>query len=184
MKIKCDHVTNSSSTSFVFMFKGKTKEDLFNLIRKYENLFSLRVRYLPKHYTCSSEEIIKEINTAMRSWKPYCYPPKIKNLTSLKKELKRGISYEERCIKYYKSTKEENYRQQILWCKQVLKVLHRRLQRVNSSLERGLTKYLEISFGDSCGTCSGTPISTTMDYTGRRIKCDNDDMSIMTEQQR
>jgi len=34
MRIRNGFVTNSSSTNFIFMFKGNKKEELFDLIKK------------------------------------------------------------------------------------------------------------------------------------------------------
>lgn len=40
MKIRIGFVTNSSSTSYIFYFKGETRKDLQELIKKYKELFN------------------------------------------------------------------------------------------------------------------------------------------------
>ena len=45
MKFKGDFVTNSSSTAFFFIFKGRKLEKMYDLIDKYSRKFEMHVDY-------------------------------------------------------------------------------------------------------------------------------------------
>jgi hypothetical protein len=185
MKIKRDFVTNSSSTSFIFVFKGNQRTDLFRQMVKHEEHFNLFNEYGPGVDHIDVWDIIKAIDPILSSNKedPYYLPkpsPTLKHIENLVEEVRQ---YEKELIIELKREKGED---QTIWkasqyTTEHIKECKEKIVKYEKFAERGLDSLVEISFGDNDGIIQGGAIGMTMDYSGRDIKIDDDTFAVVIE---
>jgi len=170
MKLKIDFITNSSSTAFFFIFKGKSKKNLFEMIKKYSKIFNLEENFgsreKPDFYKSDHNFVITEIDKALKKksknvWES-CKIELVDNLIEsliielecddkfLKEEIKTGSDL--------KSFYEED-----------IKSKESMLITTKTAKRNGLTHYLKIEFGDNHGHITGTKESTVIDYLKPKI---------------
>jgi len=177
MKIKGDFITNSSSTAFFFIFKGRNLDKMYDLIDKYSRKFELHVDYGYKnqhdYHHCDSNFVKDSISTYIDSnanltederWKV-----KVRPLSKLIKEHEKRIkSYEKEVVKPGQN-----------WYKQYLKEEKKRLKKILLAKEKGLINYLEIEFSDGGGCGITNQNSVVMDQ--ERPEIQEDDFFVLTE---
>jgi len=172
MRIKNDFVTNSSSTCFLFAFKGETKKDLYQSIMAHEMTFWLSMAYDGFH-----SEIPEEENNQI-----LCSATDVINaLRSIRKKLK-VISIDEKIEEIQKSIKEWG-KHENMFVGYIYECFSR-LAILLYARERGINKVVEVCFGDNDGPFAGTKIGLLMDYEGRDITLYSDDLIVLTEQRR
>jgi len=186
MKIKHDFVTNSSSTGFIFLFKGDKRTDLFRQMVKYEDKFKLFNEYGTGADYIDVWDIIREIDPILSSSKedPWYLPGPLK----LNDLLER---HEGELKEYEKTLKEELKREseeEIHWKSSeytinYIKEIKEKIIKVKEAIHNKLDHYVEISFGDNDGMISGGRIGMTMDYSGRNINIDQKDFIVLIENQ-
>jgi hypothetical protein len=187
MKIKQDFVTNSSSTSFIFLFKGDKRTDLFEKMVKYEDKFKLYNEY---HGSSGDYinvwDLIKALDPILSSNEqdPWYLPGPLvttKLLETIEKELedlKVTLESElEREKEESGSWKASGY------TKDYIRDTEKRLNKFKEAVEYGLDHYIEVSFGDNDGMISGGRIGCTMDYSGRSINLNHKDLIVVVENQ-
>jgi len=155
MKIKSDFVTNSSSTSFFFIFNGD-KNNLFDLIKQNSKSFNLKyVDYNNNTIKTDENFVIESINNKINKKHEYMKTVEIKNIDFLIEEFKKRYEDLDKLIK--KSNKKFNYE------KEMLQEINNKIVILNKARENGLINYLEIEFGDNHGhVCSNQ--ASLMDY--------------------
>lgn len=171
MKIRDSFVSNSSSTSFTFIFKGDKIEDLFDLIRKYNQYFDLYfTSYDEKELHCTAEDVIRSIE-AIKSdlglTSIYSFHQDIK--TRMRDLEKMPKESKDRIVKWY-DTKNQNY------------IAEESI--VEEATKKEFKSVLIIDFGDNHGNISGGNVGYCMDYEGRDISINKPDLIVMTEQNR
>lgn len=171
MKIRAGFVTNSSSTNFIFMFKGKTREELIELIRK--NSKSFDINYYDDYvgrYKCNAEDVINSISDCLNMIDDY-NQVRIYDKKELISRVNKDVSYwkESYGKNFYKEAPED-----LLKIKYILNNVN--LNKIDS--------VLEIQFGDNHGNIRGTDIGYAMDYKGREIHIVEDNFIVLTEQTR
>ena len=186
MKIKQDFVTNSSSTGFIFMFKGNQRTDLFKQMVKYEDKFKLYNEYGGGEDYIDVWDIIRELDPILSSSRedPWYLPGPLK-LTDL---LER---HESELREYEKTLKEELKREEeeeIHWKSSeytisYIKEVKEKIVKVKKAIHNKLDHYVEVSFGDNDGMISGGRIGTTMDCSGKNIKLNQRDFMVIIENQ-
>jgi hypothetical protein len=145
MKIKSDFVTNSSSTSFFFIFNGD-KNDLFELIKKNNKSFDLSYKYTDNDNETKTDEnfIIESINNVINKKHEFLKTVEVKNIDFLIEELKNEYEYFVEVIQQ-SSTKLIDYEREIL------NEINNKIIICKKAKENGLTNYLKIEFGDNHG---------------------------------
>jgi len=174
MKIRNGFVSNSSSTSFTFCYKGKGIKPLTNLIlTKYSSNFERCY----DEWSCNASDVVKAIENCFEHGNKW---DKIKPV-----HIDKIIEQEEfslkRVIEDMEQEKDEYWKQRSIEREQTLEAKIRKLQSIK---EKGLTTVLIVGFGDSHGEVSGGSIGYAMDYDGRCIDINGKDLVVFTEQNR
>lgn len=150
MKIKSDHITNSSSTAYFFIFKGNKKDDLLEVLKKHSSRFNrsedIGWEEEPNVISCSGEFLIEKIGKAFIEPDEDCFSkckiePIEKLIDVFKESLEHWVNYEsEYDRKWYKpyATKARNQFKAVLEAK-----------------GKGLTHYVQVNFGDHEGHVMG-----------------------------
>jgi len=185
MKIKHDFVTNSSSTGFIFLFKGDKRTDLFRQMVKYEDKFKLFNEYGGGEDYINVWDIIRELDPILSSTRedPWYLPGPLKmndlleryegELKANEEALKDELKQESEGVKWTGSD----------WTKEYIKELEEKIIKVKKAIHNKLDHYVEVSFGDNDGMISGGRIGMTMDYSGRSINLNQKDFVVMIENQ-
>ena len=180
MKLKLSFVTNSSSSSFIFIFNGNERGTLFDLIRKYKEKFNLTedfsygdfsdVRSVNYHFVIDClDELFDKGN-------------KIKTIDILIDEVESHLEYWKKEVKKYKKEKEKNPEKYnfLEYSERYQKEAEDRIEQLKRIKSNGLLNFMKIEFGDSHGDFHGdTP--SVLDYNAKFISMEKDDLAIITE---
>lgn len=167
MKIRNGFVSNSSSTSFVFVFKDG---ELPDAMKKHESYFNLSHEgYNDEMYFCNHEEVLKclEEIPAVDAGE-YCNKL-IEEIEERKKDYKIYMSEFPSLVNYVKEDIDK---------------MNLRLKKIKSKMKKGFNKVITVGFGDNHGDFSGDGIGCVMDYEGRYISIDDNSLYVETEQNR
>ena len=186
MKIKHDFVTNSSSTGFVFIFKGNKRTDLFRQMVKYEDKFKLYNEYGSGADYIEVWDIIREMDPILSSNKedPWYLPGPLK-LSDLLERLEGELKENEKTLEeeLKREAKEPINWKSSEYTVEYIKENKEKLIRVKKAIHNKLDHYIEVSFGDNDGMICGGRIGTTMDYSGRSINLNQKDFIVLIENQ-
>ena len=187
MKIKHDFVTNSSSTGFIFLFKGDKRTDLFRQMVKYEDQFKLYNEY---HGSGGDYidvwDIIREMDPLLSSSRedPWYLPGPLK-IKDLLERHEGELKEHEKTLK--EELKREAEKQEAWtssdWTKEYIETLKEKIVKVKKAIHNSLDHYIEVSFGDNDGMIQGGKVGMTMDYSGRSIELNQKDFMVMIEGQ-
>ena len=191
MKIRHGFVSNSSSTSFTFVFKGDEVKNLSDTILKYKKHFDLSHtcdNYLSGAadiYICNAQDVAEAIERCIETTKDDKWDVvKIVSIEDHIKELKIRIKELDVYIKEQDERKKNhpgwynNYLHEDKVC------IQEEIEKLQAAIKNGLTSVLVIGFGDNDGAISGQGLGCTMDYEGRMIDIDEKDFIVLTEQAR
>lgn len=175
MKIKTDFITNSSSTNFIFIFKGNTKEDLYAILRNNSPFFKLEYKdYNNVTYNITVEDIIDSIEKCIDCKSEYSKTVRIQPIDILIKEVKSlRETYEQKTIT------ENDYRSND-WI-EFLNKENLKLNYSENAKTIGLNSFIEIEFGDNHGDISNCIIGEVMDYKGRNIYLSTNKIMLLSE---
>jgi len=183
MKRKADFVTNSSSTSFTFIFKGTDKKHLFDLLLARKQLFDL-------HYEsewddegtvheCTVEDVIAALDKFLSGrLSSLDFSGKVEYINDLLARRTADIrSWEE----MYEDDVED-WEQK--WITDSISEIKQIIGLIKGAKDRGLLSVVQMGFGDNHGEVWGDGLGVVMDYKGRGIFVNDDDLVIFTEQNR
>jgi hypothetical protein len=188
MKIRNGFVSNSSSTSFTFVFKGDNVKDLSEKILKYKSHFNLSFDtswpgYDGTQYYCNALDVVEAIENCVVTPKYEDDKVSVCDIDEYIGSLVELIKENDREIE--KEKKEENKRYNLFDLfysfNQDLKA---KIEKLRGAKKNGLTSVLIIGFGDNNGNISGGDLGYCMDYEGRYISIDEKDFLVLTEQDR
>jgi hypothetical protein len=183
MKIRTDFVTNFSSTNFFFIFKGpRCIRPLEAAIRNHKKPFNLCYLDWEKvGYSCTHEDIISDIKSVIKSslGKDEWDSVKVVSIDKAIKEVDKYIDTEE------KSLTDPTYNEESKkWMRKIIKILESKKMKFQKAKDQGFENVFEMGWGDNHGQISGGNTGMAMDYEGRRIKINEDDLIVFTEQNR
>lgn len=177
MKTRRGFVSNSSSTSFTFCFKGRSVKALSDVIlTQYRDRF--RLSY--DEYHCNALDIIEAIE-------------RVAQTSGRLKTIKEHMEFIKTEIENNESEIAEEGRESMAasgsgcfytFLQERKQELERQLVIFKQAEKRGLNTVLVIGFGDNDGDVSGGDIGMAMDYEGRNISIDAKDLVVFTEQNR
>ena len=193
MKRRYGFVSNSSSTSFTFVFKGDKVEDLSNTIMKYKSFFDLS--FFDEGwgdndnttYTCNAQEVGEAIEKYVKSEPKYEFD-KV-SVVSIDNHIANLVKEINSNYKYIGEEKEKQKNDPSAWsCIDLWEEhnidLKNEVNSMRSAKDKGLHSVLVIGFGDNDGQISGGSLGHCMDYEGRYMSIDEDDFMVYTEQNR
>jgi len=181
MKVKTDFITNSSSTGFIFMFKGNSKIMFYKNLVEHSDKFELVYdksygNKPPDIIKCNVWEIIETIDPYIRKDEG---PDRdvwiMKGIEPIEGLLKKVINDHD----YWKKEQEEHDQ---FYYKETYEEAQLMLIKVKEAVSKGFTHYFDIDFGND--GCISDSIGDVMDYEGRNIRIDDDELILITEQRR
>ena len=184
MKTRNGFVSNSSSTSFTFIFKGKSIKDLGKTIFKYKDYFKLSYDFGwddncdVRH--CNAQDVVEAIEGAVERYKDDKWDrPEV---LSIDKHIENLVEIIKSNDKEIEDKKKENkpygfygrYNDQ----------LKEHVKKLRAAKKNGCTSVFVIGFGDNHGEVYGGDVGYCMDYEGRGIHLYEKDFVVLTEQNR
>ena len=187
MKIRNAFVSNSSSTSFTFCFKGNDIETLYAMILKYNKYFKLAFNcYDDITYSCNALDIVNSIKCVMKSnekAEEWC-KIKIVPVDDIVKREEESIKEYEKEIEKEEKEKNPNRTWSIEYLEQDIRHCEKTIKNFERIKKNGLDHAIQIGFGDNHGEVCGGDIGYSMDYEGRSIHILEKDFAVFTEQNR
>jgi len=186
MKLKDDFITNSSSTAFFFIFSGKKKEKLFNLIRKYKKIFNQSVDYgfgnVEDTRSCDSGYVIDSIDSVITEDDKYdeysqC---KIEPIKKLIKDYEEQVVYWENEVKKELERPEKRDPDASIRYEDYAESYRVTIRELKEAKGKGLSSFLRIEFGDNHGQiCGGNAVA--MDYNRDNLIIKEKDFYLLNE---
>lgn len=185
MKRKLDFITNSSSTTFMFIFKGDTRIDLFRAMVEHEKDFNLVDDFFNELLLTSINvwDIISKLDEVIQTPtfdKLWIYPH-VSSIPLLLREFEEELKSWEKDLANRSNDgsdlSEDFYIRNIRKSKD-------KITTIKNAIERGFNSFVKVDFGDNHGEIQGGKIGTVMDYSGRYININDDSLIVVTEQNR
>ncbi len=161
MKIRNGFVSNSSSTSFTFVFKTPHIKEALNILNKYEDKFDLATDLFGDFIKINGHDVVD------------CIEENVSNLNYIDDLLDEK---EEE----FDAFKDDNHGIGAQIKRHLSLIIH----NLKNLRESGFYYFFSINFGDNEGDVAGGDIGNTMDYEGRHIEIHEEDMIVFTEQDR
>ena len=174
MKCRQGFVSNSSSTSFYFVFKEDNFDNCLKVLEKYGDTFNLSPDSLLDIPKVNSQEIFDTIKNEISGVYSIDFlisdvQDKIDTLFDhIKDERKNEIDGSLNSLKIFFKQQRNKFKSKI--------------EKLEKLKEDGFKTYFEIDFGDNHGVTG--PVGKAMDYLGSDINLENSEIYVFTEQNR
>lgn len=186
MKIKSKAVTNSSSTSFMFAFRGTTAAELFTAMRKNKVFFELSSTLWEGALSnCNVDDIIEAMIPLFDSALGYHST----DIQPIEKVIKERYESEESSKNFIiedikrKRDAGDDFGGDHYWMEHIIEE-GETTKKLDMARQRGLNSVIIIGFGDNDGEISGGKVGNLMDYAGRHINLSTPEIMVVTEQDR
>ena len=187
MKTRTGFVSNSSSTSFTFIFKGNDVKALCDTIWKYRDHFKLSCDFgwsnlADSVYHCNAQSVVEAIEGAFEQYKNDKYDKL--EVVSIDKHIENLVGTIRNNDETIAEDKKKN--EKLYSCVDIYERYNERvsedIKQLRAAKKKGCTSVLVIGFGDGDGEVSGGDVGYCMDYKGREIHLYEKDFVVLTEQ--
>jgi len=188
MKIRSGFVSNSSSSSFAFVFKGKTVDELCEILPKYKDTFNLSFEdYEDNMHYCNVDDIINALKENVKNpedqkenvenaenWYdiyPICIDDSILALKEKIKDSTKQLDDPAQFGDWYKEMLQRH-----------IECFSAEIEKLSEAKRRGLNSVIYIEFGDNHGHVSGPGVGYAMRYNSRYISIDSRDLVVYSSE--
>ena len=187
MRVKSDFITNSSSTNFFFVFKGpRCVKSVTNAVWNHRKSFSLHYELNENNsHSCNAQDIVEDIERCIKQslgkkeWNSVKITTVDKKILQIDKQIEHEKEYNASWMKDHPEDKtSEKY------SKQTVSRLEKQKGKFQEAKSKGFENLLEMDWGDNHGAVSGGDTGYAMDYEGRYIRINSDDLIVFSEQNR
>lgn len=179
MKIRQGFVSNSSSSSFIVCFQGKTKEDAFSAMKKHPQVFNFSgpgyIEDSADWVSCELDDVIDAIGHRIKVVDKITKKDSLWEL-SLDNPVIVPLSF---VFADYKHQYEETFNSEFAFVIDLRKELKTQMKALSEAKDNGLNRALVLEAGDNHGHIMGNDVALLLDYEGRNTVFVSEDLAVI-----